>query len=124
MPFEIVNIIGAMANVGMGLLGIFAPKIVEGIIGMTPQTKAGKSEYRSTYGGLFLALGVVPLITQAPTAFAVSGIAWLFTAIFRALSILIDDASNAQNWGAVGFEMLIAALLLIGAPAAAIMAAF
>lgn len=123
MSFEIVNIVGAAANVAMGLLGIFAPKTVEGIIGMTPQSKAGRSEYRSTYGGLFLALGVVPLLTLAPEAFAVSGVAWLFTAIFRTLSIFMDDASDSQNWGAVGFETFIAALLLVGAPAATIMAA-
>ncbi len=121
MSFEILNMIGAVGTIVMGCIGLFLPSRAALIVGLTPKTNAGRSEFRASYGGLFVALGLVPLLSMEPIAFSVAGAAWLFTGIGRVVSIVVDQVSDRANWGGVGFELLFAALLLAGAPGQALL---
>lgn len=113
-----LNLVGAIGTVGMGLLGLLAPTRASAFVGLKPLTPAGRSEFRATYGGLWIALGLVPLLSGEPLAYLMAGLCWALTAAGRLVSILLDRASDPRNWGATVFEGVFAALLLAGAPMA------
>ena len=73
---------------------------------------------------MFIALGLIPLLSMDPIAYAVAGTAWLFTGIGRIVSIIVDRVSDPTNWGGVVFELAFAALLLAGAPGSALLGSF
>ncbi|MEM7728139.1 MAG: DUF4345 family protein [Pseudomonadota bacterium] len=113
---ELLNMVGAIATMMMGAMGLFAPRMAAGFVGLQAETPAGRSEFRATYGGLFVAMGVVPLLTMHPLAFATAALCWIGAAMGRAVSIVLDGAATPKNFGAVAFECAFALLLVIGAP--------
>lgn len=113
---EWLNLFGAGATILMGFFGLFLPKIAAKFVGLSANTNAGRSEFRATYGGLWVPLGLVPLLTQEPLAFLIAGLCWLGTGLGRIISIFLDKASDGKNWAAVAFEGGFAVLLLIGEP--------
>jgi hypothetical protein len=122
MTTDLLNLGGAVGTLLMGLLGLLLPKSAARFVGLQPLTPAGRSEFRATYGGLWSPLALMPLLTQDPIVFAVSGLCWAGAAVGRIVSILLDDALDAQNLKAVGFELVLAALLLVGDPGRAVLA--
>lgn len=119
---DALNQAGALGTLVMGLLGLVLPRAATRFVGLQALTAAGRSEFRATYGGLWVPLALMPLITQEPIVFAVSGFCWAGAAVGRIVSILLDDALDAQNLKAVGFELVFAALLLVGDPWRAVLA--
>jgi hypothetical protein len=119
---DILNQVGAAGTLVMGLLGLLLPKVAARFVGLQPLTPAGRSEFRATYGGLWAPLALMPLVTQDPIVFAVSGLCWAGAAAGRIVSILLDDALDAQNLKAVGLELAFAILLLAGDPWRAVLA--
>ena len=113
---EILNIAGAIITVLMGCLGLLLPQRAAAFTGLTAVTAPGRSEFRSTFGGLFLLAGSIPLLTMLPAAFPVVGLSWAGAATGRIVSIFADNANLPNNWIAVLFEAAIAALLLVGGP--------
>ena len=118
---EWLNYLGAGGTILMACLGLIFPKVAASLVGLTAHTNAGRSEFRATYGGLFLPLGLIPILTHEPLAFAITGLCWLGAALGRIISIIVDQASDRQNWLAVGVEIVFAALLLAGQPLAALL---
>ena len=104
--------IGAALTLALGLLGLFAPGFAAEMVELSARTHPGRSEFRATYGGLFVGLGLVPLATQEPVAFLVAGAAWVGAALGRVVSITLDKSLSPRNWLAVGFEGAIGALCL------------
>jgi hypothetical protein len=115
---EMLNVAGAIITVLMGCLGLFFPERAAAFTGLKAVTTPGRSEFRSTFGGLFLFAGIAPLILTMPAAFLVLGLSWAGAAAGRVVSILADHANSPKNWIAVAFEAGIATLLLIGDPLA------
>ena len=113
---DLLNLIGAIATMLMGAMGLFAPQTASKFVGLKSVTTAGEAEFRATYGGLFIGLGLAPLLTFHPLAFAAVGLAWLGAACGRIASIVLDRTASSKNIGAVVFETAFALLLLIGAP--------
>ena len=113
---EILNIAGAIITMLMGCLGLFFPQRAAAFTGLTAVTAPGRSELRSTFGGLFVMAGSIPLLTTLPATFLVVGLSWAGAATGRIVSIFADNANVPKNWIAVLFEAAIAALLLVGAP--------
>ena len=121
---DVLNQAGALGTLAMCLLGLLLPKTAAQFVGLQALTPAGRSEFRATYGGLWAPLALMPLITQDPIVFAVTGLCWAGAAAGRMVSIFLDDALDAKNLMAVGFELAFAALLLVGAPWRAVLAIF
>lgn len=119
---EILNIAEAGMTMVMGCLGLFFPQRAAEFTGLKAVTAPGRSEFRSTFGGLFLLAGLVPLITLEPAAFLTIGLGWAGAASGRIVSILADNANDPKNWIAVLFEASFAALLLAGSPIALLLA--
>lgn len=115
---EWLNFLGAAVTAIMGGIGLLTPSAAAALVGLEARTPPGRSEFRATYGGLFLCLGVAPLITGAPLLFAAAGLAWLGAALGRVLSIVADRTSTAKNWAAAGFETVVGLMLIVGGPLA------
>ncbi len=120
---DLLNQIAACATTAMGFLGLLLPTKAAGFVGLVPVTNAGRSEFRATFGGLWLPLGLIPLLTGEPIAYAIAGLCWFGTAVGRVISILVDQVGDAKNWGGVVFESLFCIALLVGAPIAWLMGA-
>jgi hypothetical protein len=118
------NLFGAAITAGFGLLGLLAPKRAADLVGLKAVSKPGHSEFRATYGGLFLALGLAPLLMREPAAFAIAGLAWLGAAAGRIASIQLDRAFSMKNVAAVGLEAVVGLLLLVGRPLDAFVSQF
>jgi hypothetical protein len=72
---------GAVVTVMLGCLGLLFPKAVGRVLGIEPDRPLGISEFRATYGGFFLCLGIGCLVAQSVQVFTVVGAAWCAAAI-------------------------------------------
>ena len=91
---EWINNIGAVATMAMGCLGLFFPAKASTLTGLIAETAPARGEFRGTFGGAFLFLGLVPLFTQNSYAFLIVGLCWLGAALGRMASIFIDGAAK------------------------------
>jgi hypothetical protein len=114
-PSIIAANLGALATVGLGGLGLFAPAKAAALTSISAVGPNGRSEIRATYGGLFAAMGLSCLLVQAEAVFRTAGAAWIGAAIGRAWSVVVDRNFSLKNFGGLLFESLIG--LLLTAPA-------
>jgi hypothetical protein len=105
---------------GLGAYGMINPGWASKLVRLVPADGKveGKSEFRATYGGLFLlahAFAAWTLVTLRPgaeLAAATLGAAWLGSGIGRLLSFALDKTATPVNWFNVAFEALLGSLLL------------
>ncbi len=109
------NLFGAGLTVILGCLGLFFPKHVAAMTGLHPVERESLSEFRATFGGIMIVLGVVPIFTGISICFVFTGLVWLGSAFGRLLSLVLDKMS-AKVFLSCILESLIAALLLVGHP--------
>jgi hypothetical protein len=95
---------GAGVTVMLGCLGLLFPKAVGRVLGIEPDRPLGISEFRATYGGFFLCLGIGCLVAQSVQVFTVVGAAWCAAAFARMMSYAVDSSRTAHNLAGVGVE--------------------
>ena len=101
------------ATVGSGVVLLVKPESVSGFTGLAPDTARGVTEMRAAMGGVFIALGLAPLILRAPTAERVLGLVYLAIAAIRAPFMFADgSAAEQSNWISLAFEAAAAGILL------------
>ena len=108
----ILKIIAALATAATGLLALIKPDATYGFIGLTVNGVRGVSEIRAIFGGMFIALGSVPLFLGL-VAYQMLGIAYLGIAVARAFSIVFDKSYAQSNLISLGIEILLGAILVI-----------
>ena len=111
-PMNTVGYVGASISVIAGLLGFFFPKQVSKVIGLQFPGLLGVSEFRATYGGLFIGGGVAVLVLQSGEAATVLGCGWAGACIARAISLVVDKSRSKENIAGLVIEAVVAALLL------------
>jgi hypothetical protein len=111
-PGIIVANLGAFITTILGCGGLFLPLRVATFVSIKPIGENGISEIRATYGGLFLALGLVCLAMQSISFFTVAGIAWLGAALGRLFSLVTDKNNDARNFGGLCIEGFVGLMLL------------
>lgn len=104
--------IGAAVSVLAGCLGLLWPQRVSAVIGLHLPGRLGVSEFRATYGGLFLGAGLAVLLLGSRDAALVLGAAWGGAFIARAVSVVIDGSRSKENAAGLAIEAVVAALLL------------
>jgi hypothetical protein len=109
---EILKVIAAVLTIATGALSLFSPKSVPGFTGLQPVGGRGISEIRSILGGLFIALGIVPLVLGGNT-YAMLGWAYLGIGAVRLVSIFIDKASERSNWISLVVEVVFGVILVL-----------
>jgi hypothetical protein len=112
-PILILANVGAVATTLLGVLGLFLPDKAAAFVSIAPAGLNGRSEIRATYGGLFVALGVLCITAQTEMVFAVAGVAWLGAAVGRAYSALVDRNYDIKNVGGFALEAALGALLVL-----------
>ena len=88
----------------IGCLGLLLPGTVSRILGIHPDGPLGVSEFRATYGGFFLCLGIGCLVAQSVPAFTVVGAAWCAASVARLVSSALDGSRSWHNLAGIGFE--------------------
>ena len=106
--------IGATVSLIAGLLGLLWPQKVSAVIGLRLSGMLGVSEFRATYGGLFIGAGGAVLILGSGEAALVLGAAWLGAFVARTISLIFDRSTSRENLAGCGIELFIGALLVLG----------
>ena len=110
---SIIDIAIALVTAGFGLFGFLAPRYTAAVLDLVPKDSTmGLSELRASAGGLFVAVGLCCLLTGAPWAYAMLGVAYAGAATGRLVSMTIDHPPmpKAAMWFA--FEAVPAAWLI------------
>ena len=105
--------IGAAISVLAGILGLIWPRKVSAVIGLNLPGKLGVSEFRATYGGLFIGAGLATLFIGSHQAALVLGAAWGGAFIARAVSLVIDKSRSKENLAGLVIEAAVAGLLVL-----------
>ena len=95
---------GAVVTAMLGFLGLLFPSAVGRVLGIQLDRPLGVSEFRATYGGFFLCLGIGCLLAQSVPTFTVVGAAWCAAALARIVSFAVDGSRTWHNLAGVGFE--------------------
>ena len=105
--------IGAVISVIAGILGLLWPKQVSKVVGLNIPGQLGVSEFRATYGGLFIGGGLAALLLQSGDAATVLGSGWAGACVARAISIVVDKSRSKENMAGLVIEAVMASLLLL-----------
>lgn len=105
--------LGAAISVMAGMLGLLFPMRVSRVIGVSLPARLGVSEFRATYGGLFIGAGTAVLVIGSREAALVLGLAWLGAFAARLLSVAVDRSTSRENMAGLVVELVIGALLVL-----------
>ncbi len=95
---DILNIIFALASIGLGCFGWLAPRYTLATLDLDPGTSnMGPSEIRASAGALFVGMGVGALLIGGSAAYAMLGFCWCGAAMGRLTSLVLDGQSR-KKW--------------------------
>lgn len=113
MLIQILQIIATIGTLLTGAVSLFKPESVTGFTGLRPEGGRGITEIRSILGGLFIALGVFPLIVNSPIAYMMLGVTYLGIAAVRAVSMFTDKSVVQSNVISLVVEIIFGVILVI-----------
>ena len=108
----VFKIIAAIATVMTGLLALVKPTAVQGFTWLKIDGARGVSEVRAIFGGLFIALGLMPLFFVG-MAYRMLGISYLAIAAVRAFSIIFEKSYDRSNWYSLAIEIVLGVILVL-----------
>ena len=126
-----LSVAGMAFGAVLGVLVLLDPRWVAGVVRLKEDGPGGFSEFRATFGGLFLAsqavgiafmvavaleiesLSGVPTLWTALGASAVCAAMWIGTGLARILSIALDGTGTAYHRIAVGVELVLGSVILL-----------
>jgi len=112
-PMSWTAYVGASISVLAGVLGLLFPARVSRVIGLSLPGRLGVSEFRATYGGLFIGAGVAVLAIGVKEAALVLGFAWLGTFVARLLSMAVDRSTSRENVAGLAIELAVGLMLVL-----------
>ena len=115
MPIiQLLKIASTLATVGIGVFSLIRPRQALVFTGLQAPGGRGISEIRAILGGLFIALGLAPLLLNDPLAYRMLGIANVGIAAARAISMFVlDNAVTPTNSTSLVFEVAFSVILLL-----------
>lgn len=108
-----LQILAALGTIATGLISLIKPRSVTGFTGLSPEGGRGVTEIRAILGGVFVALGTVPLVTGASEAYQMLGITYLVIAAVRAVSMYLDDSAVQSNLVSLVVEIVFGVILVL-----------
>ena len=95
---DILNIIFALASIGLGAFGWLAPRYTMDQLDLHGgDTTMGMSEVRASAGALFIGMGIGALLIGTPEAYIMLGACWTGAAVGR-LTSLLRDGTTQKKW--------------------------
>jgi hypothetical protein len=113
MFIQILQIIAASATILTGLFSLLKPAAITNFTGLSPLGGRGITEIRSILGGLFIALGLFPLVSGSPIAYAMLGVTYLGIGVVRAVSMILDKSVMTSNLVSLAVEIIFGIILVI-----------
>ncbi|MEP7199094.1 MAG: DUF4345 family protein [Chloroflexota bacterium] len=110
---KILQVIFLVLTAATGALSFVKPDAVYGFTGLTAAGARGVSEVRAVLGGLFIGLGVAPLVLNVPAAYRTVGIGYLAIAGARVISLVLDQSFTASNLISLAFEIIAGVVLVL-----------
>ena len=111
MLIQILQIIAAVGTILTGLFSLIKPNDITGFTGIRPEGGRGITEVRAIFGGVFIALGILPFFI--PTAYLVLGVTYLIIALVRAVSMLLDKSVVQSNVISLVVEIFFGIILVL-----------
>ena len=113
MIIRTLQIVAAVGTIVTGLISLIRPRAVQGFTGLKAEGGRGITEIRAVLGGFFVALGAVPLILNATTAYQMLGIAYLVVGAIRAISMFVDRSVMQSNITSLIVEIIFGIILVL-----------
>jgi hypothetical protein len=108
----VLKIIASVATAATGALALVKPTAVYGFTGLVANGVRGVSEIRAIFGGLFIALGVVPLVIGKP-GYKMLGFGYLAIAVARIFSMFFDKSFDQSNIISLVIEIVLGIILVL-----------
>jgi hypothetical protein len=108
----ILKTIICILTAATGAFSLLLPHSTVSFTGLQPVGGRGISEIRAVLGGLFIALGIAPLMIKGDT-FKMLGWAYLGIALVRVVSIFFDHSSVQSNWISLAVEIIFGIILVL-----------
>ncbi|MEP6342110.1 MAG: hypothetical protein ABJ275_02260 [Maricaulaceae bacterium] len=112
MTPHILQYIGAVLAMLVGLNGLFRPLHMGKLVGLTPTTKVGLVEIRVLFGSFLVTLPLLAILSQKAEIFEFFGMAALAAAIIKTLFTLLDKCPIKLIWFGIAVDIVLALLLL------------
>lgn len=103
----------AVATVLTGLISLVKPLSVQGFTGLMATSGRGITEIRAVLGGLFIALGAVPLFLNQPVTYQMLGIGYLVIGAVRTVSMFLDQSLVSSNIISLLVEIVFGVILVL-----------
>ena len=113
MIITVAQVFVLIGTIGIGLLSFAAPAMVAGFTQLDIPAARGRTEVRAIFGGLFIGLGVAPLILGSKGAYAAVGLIYLAIGAGRLLAMVLDRSWDQSNWISLIVEIAFGFLLLL-----------
>ena len=110
---QVPSVFGVLAVLVVGAGVVFRPEALE-VVGVSAVTPLGRTEVRAVFGGMFVAMGAVCLVTRHPYAFLTVGALWLGDAAVRVFAILVDRPKPAEALAVLAVGTIVGALIVSG----------
>jgi hypothetical protein len=113
MIVRVLQIIACAGTIVTGLVSLIRPRSVRAFTGLNADGPRGITEIRAVLGGVFIALGVVPLVLNVPETYRMLGVTYLVVAAVRAVSMLVDKSVMQSNIISVLVEIVFGVILVL-----------
>jgi hypothetical protein len=110
---QILKIIAALATAATGMISLVAPRSIKGFTGLEATGPRGITEIRAVMGGLFIGLGLAPILLWVPLVFHALGITYLAIAAVRSVSMFLDRSVVQSNVISLAVEIVFGVLLIL-----------
>src|SRR5690348_13729275 len=92
---QLLNILACVALILFGAYALVRPYETAQFAHLKPEGNDGEAEIRINFGGLFILMGVAPLVINEPAGYQVVGLALLGAFITRLITLVTDRPQTA-----------------------------
>ncbi len=110
----LAGVFAAIINIGIGAWGVFYPSKMARAVSLKAVGAHGLTEIRTTFGGVWIALGVYLLLFPSPLAFQSVAVVWLGLAVARTITAFVDQCFDKKTIRLLTIEIGVLTMLLAG----------
>jgi hypothetical protein len=110
---QILKIICAVGTLATGVFALLRPLAIRGFTGLEAPGPRGITEIRAAMGGVFIGLGIAPLVLASPAAYQTLGIMYGAMAAIRAVSMVVDRSVMQSNIISIVVEVIFGVILVV-----------
>jgi hypothetical protein len=113
MVITVLQVLILFATIGVGLLAFFAPLTAANFTGLQIPGPRGRTEVRAIFGGVFIGLGLAPLLLPGAGAYQSVGFTYLVLGVSRLIGLIMDRSADQSNWLSLLVEFVFGFLLFL-----------